>query len=93
MSSTLALFEEEKLKLVDVAVPLPIKDSYTYQIPEQFLDQVQVGCRLRIPFKNRTMIGYAVGIGSDRPVQNPKDILEVLDMAFMGHFEAHHTNG
>lgn len=37
-----------------------------------------------------TGVGRAIGVEVDVDLS---DILEVLDMAFMGHFEAHHTNG
>ena len=37
-----------------------------------------------------TSIGRATGVDVDVDMS---DILEVLEMAFMGHFEAHHSNG
>ena len=73
------LIQEEKVQLVDVAIPLPINDPYTYRVPQNLAGQLQVGCRVRVPFKNRTIIGYSVALDSEREVQKPKDILEVLD--------------
>jgi len=40
--------------------------------------------------KGDTSIGRATGVDVDVDMS---DILEVLEMAFMGHFEAHHSNG
>ncbi len=73
------LAQEEKIQLVDVAIPLPIQDPYTYRLPANLAGQLQVGCRVRVPFQNRTIVGYAVALDSVRAVERPKDILEVLD--------------
>src|SRR3989338_3511189 len=77
--TTSTLFQEEKVRLIEVAIPLPIEDPFTYQVPECFQDQIQAGCRVRIPFKNRSMIGYIVNQDANHAVKNPKVILEVLD--------------
>ena len=45
---------------------------------------------LATTIKGDTGIGRVTGVEVDVDLS---DILEVLDMAFMGHFEAHHTNG
>ena len=71
--------QEEKVQLVDIAIPLPIQDPYTYRVPPQWAGGIRVGCRVRIPFRNRTIIGYVVATDSERIVDQPKDILEVLD--------------
>ncbi len=73
------LIQEEKTQLVDVAIPLPIQDPYTYRLPSHLAERIQVGCRVKVPFRNRTITGYAVGLDSNRPVEHPKDILEILD--------------
>src|SRR3989338_6272457 len=73
------LAQEEKTQLIDVAIPLPIDDPYTYQVPANLAGHVQIGCRVRVPFRNRTIIGYAVGLDSARSVDRPKEVLEVLD--------------
>ncbi len=73
------LAQEEKIQLVDVAIPLPIQDPYTYRLPTSLSGKLQIGCRVRVPFQNRTIIGYAVGLDSNQTVERAKDILEVLD--------------
>ncbi len=77
----LDLEEHKKTRLVDVAIPLPIKDPYTYRIPESLAQSIKVGCRLRVPFTNRTIIGYAVGLDPQKEVERAKDIIEVIDSA------------
>ena len=73
------LVQEEKIQLIDVAIPLPIQDPYTYQAPANFSGRIQPGCRVRVPFKNRILTGFVVGVDSGRAVAHPKKVLEVLD--------------
>ena len=79
MSTSLSLFQEETLTLVDVAIALPVADPFTYQVPAALSRRLQAGCRVRIPFKNRTITGVAVRVGSDGPRERAKKILEILD--------------
>lgn len=66
-------------RFVDIAIPLPIKDPYTYRIPENLAQPIQIGCRVRVPFKNRSIIGYAVGLDVKKEVEKTKEIIEVVD--------------
>ena len=40
-------------ELIDVAVPLPVYQSYTYRVPLQFKGIVRAGMRVLVPFKRR----------------------------------------
>lgn len=76
------LIQAEKTKLVDVAIPFPIQDPYTYRLPANFEGRIQLGIRVRIPFRNRSVVGFVVGAESERSmdsVREVKEILEVLD--------------
>ena len=37
-------------KYVDVIVPLPIAGQYTYSLPAEMEEKVQIGCRVVVPF-------------------------------------------
>lgn len=37
-------------KYVDVILPLPLHSSFTYALPQEFANEVQVGCRVVVPF-------------------------------------------
>src|SRR3989338_1367863 len=67
-------------RLIDVAIPLPVKDPYTYRISEELAKNLQCGCRVRIPFQNRTIVGYVVGINLEKTVKKTKEILDVIDV-------------
>ena len=37
-------------KFVDVILPLPLPRCFTYSLPEEWADEVQMGCRVVVPF-------------------------------------------
>ena len=68
-------------KFVDVIVPLPIANQYTYSLPQEMEEMVQIGCRVIVPFGKKkfytaivTNVHYAAPEGYET-----KDIAEVLD--------------
>ncbi|MDD5218239.1 MAG: primosomal protein N' [Candidatus Omnitrophica bacterium] len=64
---------------VNIAVPLPIEGLYTYTVPHGMEDKARAGVRVRVPFKNRELIGYIVGDTQSETTARLKAILEVLD--------------
>lgn len=67
----------------DVILPLPLGNTYTYALPESFAAQVQVGCRLTVPFgKSKKYSGIVVRLHQEKPEDCAvKDALELLDEA------------
>ena len=68
-------------KYVDVIVPLPIANTFTYSLPESFEDQVETGCRVVVPFgvkKYYTAIVVKIHYSAPEEYET-KDISEVLD--------------
>lgn len=66
---------------VDVLLPLPVDQTYTYWVPESLRTEAQIGCRVLVPFGNRRLTGVIVDEGP--PLQSldfeVKDIQDVLD--------------
>src|SRR5487761_276003 len=64
----------------EVALPVPLRSTFTYAIPEHLKTAELVGSRVVAPFRNRAMVGVVVAI-----VANPaagkatKEIVELLD--------------
>ena len=68
-------------KYVDVIVPLPIANTFTYSLPEAFEDLVEIGCRVVVPFgvkKYYTAIVVKIHYSAPEEYET-KDISEVLD--------------
>ena len=68
-------------KYIDVIVPLPIANQFTYSLPEEMEEMIQVGCRVIVPFGTRKYYtAIVVGIHDDAPVGfRVKEVLQVLD--------------
>ena len=65
-------------RLIDVALPLPLQAAFTYRVPESQALPSR-GCRVRVPFASRHVIGLVTGPGRARAGVSPKDVLEVVD--------------
>ncbi len=70
---------------VEVVLPVPLRRSFTYRIPEQMRGSIKLGARLKVPFGKRVLTGYAVKLHADLPSDiefdesKIKNITEVSD--------------
>jgi primosomal protein N' (replication factor Y) len=68
----------------EVALPVPLRSTFTYALPAALNGESLVGRRVVVPFRNRAMIGVAVG-ESDQPPDPSRvksrvqEIAEVMD--------------
>ena len=64
----------------DVVLPLPLDGVYTYNIPADLELNVQVGCRVLVPFGTRKVYtAIVMRLHNVKPDYATKDILELLD--------------
>ncbi len=63
----------------EVAVPVPLRQTFTYRIPESLADRVMEGSQVIVPFGRRRVSGFVVGLSASTTVPTVKDILEVED--------------
>ena len=64
----------------EVAVPLPLPDTFTYRIPPRLLGQVCLGGRVLVPLRQRKLLGVVTVLAEEpRVAEGLKDVLEVLD--------------
>ena len=68
-------------KFVDVILPLPLNACFTYLLPAHCADEVQVGCRVVVPFgKKKYYTGIVRTIHYQEPVDyEVKEVTELLD--------------
>ena len=65
---------------IDVILPLPINQKFTYQISNEYFSKIQVGCRVAVPFgRTKVYAGIVYNFHSIEPEYEVKYILEVLD--------------
>lgn len=74
-------------EFVEVALPVPLRRSFTYRLPATFADRAAVGSRVVVPFGKRTLTGYVIDrfdrLPADSDVEESKikRVSEVLDEA------------
>jgi primosomal protein N' (replication factor Y) len=66
--------------LAEVALPLPLFTTFSYQIDQDFANAIVPGARVVVPFRNRKEIGVCVGFTEPAdPTRQYKAILDVPD--------------
>lgn len=88
--------DEPAATFVEVAVPLPVGQTLTYQLPQSSPRTLSPGVRVRVPVGSRALTGFLVQVGSrppegvtPRPVERfvdrqpplPEDLLELARFA------------
>ena len=64
----------------EVALPVPLRSTFTYAVPESFQEEDLVGRRVLVPFRNRAMVGVGLSVSETAPaVARVKEISELLD--------------
>lgn len=67
-------------RLVEVALPLPLFQTFTYEVPENLENPVANGSRVVVPFRNRRRIGICVGeSGSAEARGRVREVVESPD--------------
>jgi primosomal protein N' (replication factor Y) len=80
------LIKERALpEYVEVALPIPLRQTFTYRLPVGLQENIKIGARLLVPFGKRQLTGYTVALHTEL---NPeleieeetiKEALELLD--------------
>jgi primosomal protein N' (replication factor Y) len=61
-------------RLIEVVFNLPIRQSFTYSVPED--QEITIGCRVLAPFGSRRLTGYVVG-GTKTPPPGVPEIKQI----------------
>lgn len=67
--------------IVDVSA-YPVDRPFDYIITPEWEELIDIGCRVKVPFGPRNVLGFVVGISeqSDVPVEKMKAVAQVLDI-------------
>ena len=49
-------------EVLQVAMPIPNEGTFSYSIPPHLRGGAEIGKRVVVPFKNRKMLGFIVGL-------------------------------
>ncbi|MBX7171338.1 MAG: primosomal protein N' [Pyrinomonadaceae bacterium] len=79
------LSNEQTSQFAELALPLPLRQTFTYRLPENMRENVRIGSRLLVPFGKRNLTGYVVELHEelDEALEveesQIKDAVELLD--------------
>jgi len=66
-------------KFAEVVLDIPLNKKFHYKIPPSFINQIEIGKRVKVHFGGRTAVGYCVGLTDKSDVKTIKDIIRVID--------------
>ena len=66
-------------RFADLALPVPLDQTFTYLLPETTRHRAQVGARAIATLGNRKLSGVIVKLHDQPPEQKPRQILRLLD--------------
>ena len=65
----------------NVALPVPLRTTFTYAIPEALRETVHPGCRVLVPFRKKTLVGGVVEFAENAPGGTKiREVMRVLDL-------------
>lgn len=67
------------MKYVDVILPLPLDDRFTYSVPAQFEAAVAPGMRVTVDFRRKRTMALVAAVHDVKPAFACKDIIDVPD--------------
>lgn len=67
------------VRLVEVALPVPVFQNFTYSVPAELDDRVQAGSRVVVQFRNRDTIGIVQGNSERKLKREPKPVKSAPD--------------
>ncbi len=77
-----------------VVFPLPFKNAFTYSIPDQLKDPVEIGKRVIAPFGKRVLTGFVIGVSEStdlkeriKPIRDVLDERPIFDSASLKFYE------
>jgi primosomal protein N' (replication factor Y) len=75
--------ENSEKTYAEVAVPVPLRRTFTYRVPQRYRAEIKIGARVQVPFGKQLLTGYAVAFhtepDADIPPDEIKEIAELTD--------------
>lgn len=70
---------ETEFLYVDVSLPVPLDQAFTYRLPETLRHRARVGCRILAPFGARKLSGVVVRAHNEPPPVEAREALKLMD--------------
>lgn len=71
-------------RFCEIALPVPLRSTFTYAVPASLNDEELVGRRVVVPFRNRAMVGVGLAVSDRAPEirggkKTIREIVELMD--------------
>lgn len=67
--------------LCNVALPVPLRTTFTYAIPASLRGSVQPGSRVLVPFRRKSLVGVVLEMVKESPAETKlREITKVMDL-------------
>src|SRR5712692_9981414 len=66
------------MSFAQVALPLPVRQTFTYRVPESLAERAQPGVQVQVPFRGRPRRGFLVELARDSALERVEDLGAVL---------------
>lgn len=63
----------------DIAIAIPVDRIFTYRLPESIAQNAEVGKRVFVPFRNKDVVGYIVGLRGADDTPGIKEVKGIID--------------
>jgi primosomal protein N' (replication factor Y) len=68
------------MPFADIALPLPVRQTFVYRVPERLAASVEPGAQVQVPFRGAVKRGFVVGLAGESALEKVRDIAGVLDV-------------
>jgi primosomal protein N' (replication factor Y) len=66
----------------NVALPVPLRTTFTYAVPEGLRGSLEVGTRVLVPFRKKAMVGVVIEMAEQAPADTKiREITKVMEFA------------
>ena len=65
-------------RFAQVALPLPLFEPYTYQVPETLAERVAPGARVVVPVRARELVGVVIAVNPEPPASPARSFKAIL---------------
>lgn len=70
---------QENTLFAEVILPLPLRQTFSYELPKNYEDELKSGMRVIVPFGRKIYTGIVFSVSTERPHFATKEILSVQD--------------
>jgi len=68
-------------RFCNVALPVPLRTTFTYSVPEHLRDALQAGSRVLVPFRKKSLVAVVLEeVAQAPPRMQIRDVAKVLDL-------------